>query len=320
MADKKKRMSWISLGVLLCVVIVSMVVLMVREKPKERIEGNGWKIYCVNNAETKVVSEGYFMPEEADEMEEQIECLLAGLRAEPGEYANLKAIPDRIALKSWMLVGNQLTLDFDVSYANITGISEILRRTAIVKTLCQIEGVEFVSFTVAGQPLMDSNAQPIGMMSSSDFIDNTGGETNYRQSVTLNLFFTGEDGRTLKVSRHQVEFDGTISLEELVIEQLVAGPLPEEDLHPTLPQDTNLLKISKKEGICYVDFDSSFLNKLPEISDEVAIYSVVNSLTEISGVNQVQFMINGESQKLYRENIPFDGLFERNLDLVDTVN
>jgi len=313
-------MIWIGLGVLFCVIIVILVILAVRKEPEKRIEENGWKIYCVNKAETKVVSEGFFMQEAADEVEEQIECLLDAMRTEPGEYTNLKAIPDRITLKEWVLVGNQLTLDFDVNYANITGISEILRRTAIVKTLCQIEGVDFVSFTVAGQPLMDSNAQPIGMMSSSDFIDNTGGETNYKQTVTLNLFFTGEDGRTLKVSRHQIEFDGTISLEELVIEQLIAGPLPEEHLYPTLPSDAKLLKVSKKEGICYVDFDSSFLNKLPEVSDEVAIYSVVNSLTEISGVSQVQFTINGESQKLYRENIPFDGLFERNLDLVDTVN
>ena len=55
---------------------------------------------------------------------------------------------------------------------------------------------------------------------------------------------------------------------------------------------------------------------LPGVTDEVVIYSIVNSLAEISGVSKVQFMVNGEVQKKYRENIPFDGLFERNLDLV----
>lgn len=278
-----------------------------------------WHIYCINNGETKVVSEGYTMV--GTDPEEQIEELLQALQSEPRDYTNLKGIPDIISLKGWTLEGNQLTLDFDANYSNLSGIAEILRRTAIVKTLCQMKEVEYVSFTIAGQPLLDSNAQPVGLMSSSDFIDNTGGEVNYTQTVKITLFFAGEDGTTLKQSRHQVEFDGTISLEELVIRQLIEGPLPEEEgLYPVLSEDVSLLKISKKDGTCYVDFGSAFLDKRLDVSDEVVIYSVVNSLTEISGINRVQFMINGELRKTYRENLAFDGIFERNLDLVETVN
>lgn len=279
----------------------------------------GFRIYCINNTETKVVSEAFLLEE--GEPEAQIEELIAGLMKEPQDFTCKKALPDSVTLRSWSLDGGQLTLDFEANYSNLVGISEILRRTAIVKTLCQVEEVKYVDFTVGGQPLMDSNAQPIGMMTSSDFIDNTGGETNYTQTVTITLYYTGENGKTLKQSRHMVEFDGTISLEALVIQQVVAGPLPEEEgLYPTLSPNTQLIKVSKKDGICYVDFNSVFLDKLPEVSDEVAIYSVVNSLAEISGVSKVQFTINGETQRMYREAIPFDGLFERNLDLVETVN
>ena len=58
------------------------------------------------------------------------------------------------------------------------------------------------------------------------------------------------------------------------------------------------------------------MNKLSDISDEVAIYSVVNSLCDLSSVSKVQFMIDGKTIATYRENLAFDGLFERNLDLV----
>ncbi len=282
-------------------------------------EDTGWRLYCVNNTETAVVSEPFLL--EGTETEEIIYELLDGLSREPETFGSMRALPDTITLKDWSLEKGQLTLNFDANYANLTGISEILRRTAIVKTLCQAKDVEYVAFTVAGQPLMDSNAQPIGLMTSSDFIDNTGGETNYTQTVTVTLFFTGEDGKTLKQSRHQIEFDGAISLEELVIEQLTAGPLPEEEgLYPTLPASARLLKVSKKDGICYVDFNADFLDKLPDISDEVAVYSVVNSLVEISGINRVQFTIEGEAYKTYRETLAFDGMFERNLDLVESIN
>ncbi len=69
-----------------------------------------------------------------------------------------------------------------------------------------------------------------------------------------------------------------------------------------------------------MDFNADFLDKLPDISDEVAVYSVVNSLVEISGINRVQFTIEGEAYKTYRETLAFDGMFERNLDLVESIN
>ncbi|MBP5304223.1 MAG: GerMN domain-containing protein, partial [Lachnospiraceae bacterium] len=203
-------------------------------------------------------------------------------------------------------------------YQLITGIEEILRRTAIVKTLTQIDGVDYVAFTAGGQPLMDSAGLPIGFMESGDFIDNTGGETNYLQTVTITLYFANEEGDGLVTSRHQVEFDGTISLENLVVRQLIAGPLPEENgMQSAMPHGTIINKVTKKDGICYLDLNGMFLEDLPGVTDEVVIYSIVNSLAEISGISKVQFMVNGEVQKKYRENIPFDGLFERNLDLVN---
>ena len=67
----------------------------------------------------------------------------------------------------------------------------------------------------------------------------------------------------------------------------------------------------------HIHFNAKFLEGVPDIKDEVTIYSVVNSLVELPSVNKVQFMIDGQRVAKYRETIPFDGTFERNLDLID---
>ena len=86
----------------------------------------------------------------------------------------------------------------------------------------------------------------------------------------------------------------------------------------TVPEGTKLIKTTTKEGICYIDFNSSFLNKRAGLSDEVAVYSIVNSLAELSTVSKVQFTIDGVSVEKYGDGMVFDGIFERNLDIVTT--
>jgi len=85
----------------------------------------------------------------------------------------------------------------------------------------------------------------------------------------------------------------------------------------SIPDGTELNKITTKDGICYVDFNDKFMAHIPEVNDEVIIYSVVNSLVELSSINKVKFTINGETKKNYGDKIPFDGLFERNLEIVE---
>ena len=66
-----------------------------------------------------------------------------------------------------------------------------------------------------------------------------------------------------------------------------------------------------------MDFNDKFMTKIQGVEDEVVIYSVVNSLVELSGINKVKFSINGEVKKNYGDGIPFEGLFERNLEIVE---
>lgn len=261
------------------------------------------------------MSEDYYA--KATDINGLVKELLLNLREVPEGITLKKPLPDEVQINSFKIKDKILTIDFSEAYKELTGISEILRRACVVKTLCQIDGIDKVQYTVQGQSLMYSEVNPVGAMSSEDFIDNTSGEATYYQTVQVSLYYTDAEGKKLFHTRHNVEFDGTISLEKLVINQLLDGPLEAEKLSPVLPTGTKVNKVSYKDGICYVDLSKEFLNGREGVSDEVIVYSIVNSLSDIGSVTKVQFFIDGKIQGTYRETIPIDLPIERKLDIVE---
>ena len=172
-------------------------------------EENYYKIYYVNNSEDKLVSEDYYAKEvDTDKL---VHELIGELTNIPDGITLKKPIPDEVKIKDIRRKDDVLTINFSETYKQLSGISEILRRACVVKTLCQIDGISKVEYNVENQPLMYSETNPVGAMSGDDFIDNTGGETTYYQNVQVSLYYTNADGRKLYQTRHNVEFDGTIS-------------------------------------------------------------------------------------------------------------
>ncbi|HWT26646.1 MAG TPA: GerMN domain-containing protein [Mobilitalea sp.] len=271
--------------------------------------GSVYKIYYIDNKTSKLVSENYTAV--GTTKEQLVNELLSALRKDPKNIIYKKALPDNVTIKSSKIEKDQLTIDFDSSYSDLTGIPEILSRATIVKTLIQIKGLEYIEFLVNGQQLMDNSGALVGLMTADTFIDSTGEETSY----PVTLYFANKEGNALIAQTTNIYITGNISIEELVIKQLINGPT-QIGMYETIPKDTTLLDVTTKEGICYVDFNEKFLDKISNIKDDVAIYSIVNSLVDLPNINKVQFLINGSVQKTYRDNTPFDSFFERNLAII----
>ena len=53
------------------------------------------------------------------------------------------------------------------------------------------------------------------------------------------------------------------------------------------------------DGACLVNLDEGFLNQNFEIKEDVIIYSIVDSLTELDTINTVQIAVNGKTCLLY---------------------
>ncbi len=268
---------------------------------------NEYHVYYLDSKSSGIVSETYVPL--GSTKEQLVTELLDALQTDPSNMVYKRALPEDVTIRDYSFVNDQLILNFDTKYSELKEIPEVLCRATIVKTLCQIPGIDFVMFNVNGQPLIDTNGVQMGLMTAEFFIENTGAETNYN----VTLYFANETGDLLKKTTRNILYTGTSSIEELVINQIINGPT-EIGLYTTVPVGTTLLNVSTKEGICYVDLNEKLLEKLPDVSEEIAIYSIVNSLTELPGINKVQFRINGQQVESF-QNISFGVLFERNLTI-----
>ena len=147
-------------------------------------------------------------------------------------------------------------------------VYEVLCRAAMVRTLCQLPEIEYVGFRVDGKPLTDLDEKPIGLMNEDQFIENAGEEINAYKTADLTLYYANQTGDKLVTQRVAMEYNTNISLERLIVEQLIAGP-PFEGVYPTIPSTTKVVSTAVRDGICYVNLDSGFLETALSRREEI---------------------------------------------------
>jgi len=281
---------------------------------KDNSADEGFKLYYLNKDENKLVPVGYDM--KSDAQAEQITEVLEAVTKVSDKINCVNAMPEEVKLDKWEMNETNLTLSFSVEYLNMKKTREIMCRAALVLTLSQIEGIDYVTFNIGQEPLKDSAGEPVGMMKAGDFVDSSGSSINTYENVDVILYFGNESGDKLVEKNDNGIYSKNISKERYILDKLIKGP-DKEGLVRTVPANTKIISVSTKDGICYVNLDSTFLTETVDVSDEVEIYSIVNSLCELTTVNKVQFSINGETDKKLHNTFSIDGTFSRNLDLLD---
>lgn len=273
-----------------------------------------YNIYYVNTDKTKTVAVGY--EPQAEDAKDLIAEYLEELFEDPDNPDYRRAIPERVRLDSWKLEDGQLYLYFNSAYLEMDNIEEVLCRAALVRTLIQTEGVDCISFYVGDAPLLDEGGKLVGLMTEESFIENPGEQINTIQTANITLYFSNLEGTALLQEVQEVHYSSNISLEKLVMEQLLKGPQGDKG-RAAVPYGTKLVNVSVLDGVCFVNLDEGFLNQNYEIAEPIVIYAIVNSLTELTSVNKVQISVNGDSSRIYREKLDLDTMYERNLDYMD---
>ena len=299
-------------------ILVSLLILFlscVSCQKKEVVSDNAISVFYVNTSETGIVSKDYELKAQMSDTNEAIDELIEVLKTMPDRMQYEAPIAGDIDLIGYSLHDKLLTLNFDVNYMNLGRTIEILDRAAIVRTFTQLENVDYVSFQIEGTPLLDHNGNVIGNMSADTFIFNAGNEINNYEKVELKLYFANSDGNKLVPVYRSVVYNSNISMEKLAVEQVISGPNT-DIAYATVSKDAKVKSINVKDGVCYIDFDNAFLTQASNVSAEVAIYSIVNTVTELSNINRVAFSVNGDSTFSFADMI-ISGSYERNLDLIE---
>lgn len=275
---------------------------------EQQNRGSEWQIYYVSNSETKVEMHPHEI--ESSDPEEQLDELVQYLSTNPEKLEYKAPLVMGFQLLSVKRDGGRISLNVDAAYRNMPVTTEVLVRAAIVRTLTQLEGVSHIGITVEGEQLYDGLGNLVGWMSADQFIDNDGNEINTYEQVRVKLYFASEDGKSLIAGNRQKHYSTNIALERFVVEELIAGPTAEW-LYPSVNPSTKIINMMTKDGICYVNLDENFLTVESNVSTDVSIYSIVNSLVELNNINKVQILVNGETPAGYT-----NAIFERNLDIV----
>ena len=276
--------------------------------------GKSYDIYYVNNEETCIFSNSY--QTETEDSQRLLSELIEQLADKPDKMEYKAPLAEGFALLDYSWDGETLTVNFDEHYKDMDSIKEVLVRAAIVRTLSQVPDIKYIAFTVLGVPLVDRSNVAIGTMSADTFIDNAGDEINTYEKVNLRLYFANENGdRLVEENQRNVIYNSNISMEKLVVEKLIEGPTTGNS-YPTINPSTKLLSVTVNDRICYVNFDEAFLSQPYNVTSDVTIYSITNSLIELPNINKVQISVNGDTSLYYKESISLTNVFERNLDLV----
>lgn len=282
-------------------------------------EGTVYQIYEINKDETKVSSYD-FVTDEA-QTQELVQLLIGQLSTASDNTDSRAAIAEPLRLNGYSITDENVVLDFDASYGDLSLTGEVLTRAAIVRTLTQVKGINYVSVTVDDVPLKNRSGVPVGMMTADQFLDNSGNEINTEEKVTLCLYYANETGDKLVRINREVVYNSNISLEKLVMEQLILGVLAEEieEYHvgAVINPDTKLVSVVVSDGVCYVNLDNTFLTQIANVNPDVTIFAIVNSLVELPNVNKVQFSINGETDFSLKETMSLTETYERNLEIVE---
>lgn len=271
-----------------------------------------YSIYYLNREETKISEFAYYT--ETKEPMKVLSELLQVLAQTPKNVGYHETISNFL-VTAYSINGDVVQISVDEKYKNLAPTTEVLTRAAIVRTLAQIEGISYVSMKLEDKELTDHTGAVMNAMSADQFVDNAGNEINTYENVRLTLYFAAENGKHLRKAIRSVEYNSNISLERVVVESLIGGPIGEE-LYPTINPNTKIISVTVKDKICYVNLSEEFLSQQYSVLPEVTIYSLANSLIELNSVNKVQIAIDGETNLVFRESISLSSPFERNLDIL----
>jgi hypothetical protein len=107
------------------------------------------------------------------------------------------------------------------------------------------------------------------------------------------LYFADKTGKYLV--KEQRLLPQTASVARETVTQWLKGPAVKgTTLQASVPTTTVLYDIAIKENVAIVDLSKEFLQPNSKVSPEVALYGLVNTLTQFATVKQVQIRIEGK--------------------------
>ena len=164
---KKRKLCMIFL---LCLALMALVA-GCRSKKETNDQGNqkGTAIYYTNNDVTKLIMKKENVELEGNQ-QQKVKILLKKLQQTPKSDKIRSVIPKRIMINGVSVNTNIVEIDFSTGYKRISENRDLICRAGIVYTLTQLKDINYVSFSISGEPMLDTDGTAIGALGRDSFV------------------------------------------------------------------------------------------------------------------------------------------------------
>ena len=122
-------------------------------------------------------------------------------------------------------------------------------------------------------------------------------KTPENTSKEVVLYYSNKDASGLFADKIVVPADKADDA-LFIAEELLKGPQNEELIN-VIPEGTKVNSCVVSDGLCTLDLSREFISKQGTANEQMAIYSVVNTLCALDSVDEVEFLIDGESVMIF---------------------
>lgn len=244
------------------------------EKPNDN------KIFIYRPTDDGIVADKeMYQVKQPDSLSAAVEETMSAVTADGGDVS--------VAYHTYMLdAKNNLSLDF-FAEEEVDSKRRLLAHAAICQTLFQLSGINTITIRV-----MNENEEVLVedtfTRESFYYYDYEEEAFNIRE---ITIYYPNKEGTALSRSTVKVRQELDKTIPEQIVSVLASRGV--------IPSDTTLNNVYFSSGICYLDFKKSFMDFYPSTEGKLVIYSLVNSITELDGVEAVYLLVNGEEINNY---------------------
>ena len=220
---------------------------------------------------------------------ELAERLVAELLTQPEDAGLYTPFPNGTTLQKLTVAGGRATVDLSAQYARLSGVDLSLADYCLTLTLTQLDGIYAVHITANGRELPYRRTQLLTaadpLLSSSEDV---------LRPIDVSLYFLDLGTGELRAQQQTLALYEGQSRVSAVLDALVRGPEGDDTLRPLLGADFSILSSRTDEGTCYVNLSPLVPLSKDRALQPLVLESIGRTLLSLSGVTEVQFLLDGE--------------------------
>lgn len=244
-------------------------------------------------------SDGVIVPEvrELKDIEHDIGAILDLYCQGPVSRELECILPQGTVAQGWYLDGKKLTIRLSSEFAMLTGVELTIACACLTRTMLEL--TEATSVTInAGGSLLDGQSA-ITMTADQLSLQDDSLE---RLRADFTVYYADDQRRYLIGQSISMSLTDRSALPQMLLEQMLQPP-ENSGLYSVLPYGTRIRSVSVDDGLCTVDLSQEFeLDRLSTLNAQLlSLIGVVNTLTQLDEIDQVEFAVEGSLLIRYGE-------------------